>query len=340
MKAAVFHDVGKPLAIENVADPRPENGEVIIKIKASGICGTDPHATVDEAMLVADGTVLGHEFAGEVIEVGPGVPQGWAIGDRLCTLPFIGCGKCMPCLTGVPWQCQSKKLIGFDVPGGFAEYARVHVNGAVKLPDSVSWREGALVEPLSVGLHAARTAHRVNGKNVLVVGAGPIGLSVALWCKFFGARQVITSELAPGRAQMALKLGATGLIDPKDDVGAQFLRLTGQPPELIFECVGVPGMIAQCIEMASYGAEVIVVGFCAKPDTFVPAQALVKEIAMKFSIVYSKSEFHFVVDMIAAGRINPDDMITQVVSFNDLPSAFEALKKPSDQCKVILDPEI
>jgi (R,R)-butanediol dehydrogenase / meso-butanediol dehydrogenase / diacetyl reductase len=337
MKAAVFHQVGKPLAIETVADPIPENGEVIIKIMASGICGTDPHATVDEGMLVSDGTVLGHEFAGEVTEVGPDVPEGWAKGDRLCAMPFIGCGKCLPCLTGMTWQCPSKKIIGFDVFGGFAEYARVHVNEAVRLPDAVTWREGALVEPLSVGLHAVRSARCVDGKNVLVIGAGPIGLSVALWCKFLGARQVIASDLSPGRAQMALKFGATGLIDPKDDMDAQFVRLAGGPPEVIFECVGIPGMIGQCIDRASYGAEIIVVGFCAKPDTFVPAQAMVKEISMIFSICYSKSDFQYIVDMMAAGRICVGEMITDVISLNDLPVAFEGLRKPSSQCKVILE---
>ena len=340
MKAAVFHQQGQPLSIETIADPVPESGEAIIKIKASGICGSDLHATTEEGMIVPDGTVLGHEFVGEVVEIGPAVPEEWSIGNRLCTLPFIGCSSCVHCINGVPWQCRSKKIIGFDIPGGFAEYARVHLDEAVRLPDTVDWHQGALVEPLSIGLHAVRLARHVAGKNVLVIGAGPIGLAVAVWARFFGARHVITSEFDPGRRQMALDMGSTGGIDPEDEVDAQFLALAGGLPELIFECVGVPGMVTQCIDRAAYGAEIIIVGFCTQPDSFVPATAVVKELALTFSIGESKSDFQFVVDMMSAGRIHPDDMITQVVSFDELPAAFERLKKPSNQCKVILDPEI
>jgi (R,R)-butanediol dehydrogenase/meso-butanediol dehydrogenase/diacetyl reductase len=155
-----------------------------------------------------------------------------------------------------------------------------------------------------------------------------------------GARQVIISELDPDRRQMALKLGATGVIDSKDNADAKFLDLAGGPPNVIFECVGIPGMIAQCVDQAAYGSEVIVVGFCTKPDTLVPASAMVKELALTFSIGESKADFQFVVDMLAAGRITPDEMITRVVSLDDLPVAFEALKTTSEQCKVMLDPAI
>ncbi len=341
MKAAVFHQIGKPLVIETIADPEPEQGEVIIKVKACGICGSDLHATSEEGMLVPNGTVLGHEFVGEIIKVGPSVPEGWAKGDRICTMSFWGCGKCIACLNGVPWQCQSKKIVGLgEVPGGYAEIARIHVNDAVKLPESVAWQEGALVEPLSVGLHGVRLASSVEGKNVLVVGAGPIGLAVVLWCKFMGARHIIISDFDKSRGEMAVKFGATGTINPKDDIDARFLHMTGGSPELIFECVGVPGMIAQCIDRAPYGAEIIVLGFCSAPDTLIPAYAVVKEVTLKFSIAFSKADLQFAVEMLAAGRVNAKEMITQVVSFKDLPEVFENLKKPSNQCKVILDPEL
>jgi (R,R)-butanediol dehydrogenase/meso-butanediol dehydrogenase/diacetyl reductase len=141
-------------------------------------------------MIVPDGTtVLGHEFVGEIVEIGPPADDGWKVGDRLCPLPFIGCGRCMACMNGVPWQCSSKKIIGFEIQGGFAEYARVHLSDAVRLPESIDWRPGALVELLAVGLHAVRRACCLAGKNVLVIGAGPIGLAVGMWARFFGARQ-------------------------------------------------------------------------------------------------------------------------------------------------------
>lgn len=340
MRAAVFHQVGEPLVIETIDAPKPQSGEVIIKVKACGICGTDLHAIVDPSMLLPAGIVLGHEFAGEVVELGSGVPVGWSAGDRVCTLPYIGCGTCLACLTGVPWQCPSKQLIGMKVDGGFAEYARVHVNEAVKLPDSVSYHEGALVEPLAVGLHAVRFCRGVAGKDILVIGAGPIGLAVAHWCTFFGARQVIVSEFDPGRAQRALDMGATGFVDAKGDVCSQFRGLTGGAPEVIFECVGVPGLIASCINMASFGAEIVVVGFCTKPDSFVPALATRKEITLKFSVGNNKSDFQFIVDMMAANRVQAKAMITGVVSLQELPGMLEELRNPDKHCKVLLNPEL
>ncbi|MEN3950714.1 alcohol dehydrogenase catalytic domain-containing protein [Iodidimonas sp. SYSU 1G8] len=340
MKAAVFLEVGKPLAIETIADPTPQRGEVIIRVKHCGICGTDLHATEQHGL--PRGTVMGHEFAGEVVAIGPDVPQGWKEGDRLCTLPFIGCGQCLACYKGTPWQCETKQIIGLGaLTGGFAEYTRVHLNEAVKLPASVSWKEGALVEPLAVSLHGVRGIRNgLAGKNVLVIGAGPIGLTTVLWCKFFGARHVIVSELDQGRAQMSLRYGATGLVDAAGDVGEQFRELTGAPPELIIECVGVPGMIAKCVELAPYGAEILVVGFCSKPDTIMPALAMAKELTMRFVVAHDKSDFQFVVDMIAANRIDVEHMVTDVVSFGELPGAFEALRTPTSQCKVLLDPAL
>ncbi|ABB32462.1 zinc-dependent alcohol dehydrogenase [Geobacter metallireducens GS-15] len=338
MRAAVFHQIGKPLAIESLNDPIPLDGEVIVNVKACGICGTDIHATADKEMRLADGTVLGHEFAGEIVEVGPQVAVGWAQGDRLCTLPYIGCGHCLACLTGMPWQCKLKKVIGIQTAGGFAEYARVHVNEAVRLPVSVSWQEGALVEPLAIGLHAVRLSRGVAGKSVLVTGAGPIGLAVALWCRFFGARQVVVSEFDPERSKMALAMGATHAVDAKADVGAQYQEITGELPELIFECVGIPGLIAQCVDRAAFGAEIVVVGFCMRPDTFVPALAMLKEITVKFSIGNNKSDFQFIVDMLSSGRISVKPMITAAVSLDDLPKTFESLRTPGEHCKVVVEP--
>ena len=339
MKAAVFHEVGKPLAIETIPDPAPQAGEAVIRVRHCGVCGTDLHATEDHGRK-SGGMVMGHEFCGEIVALGKDTPPGWKEGDRLTALPFIGCGKCAACLLGKPWQCATRLIIGLgDVGGGFAEYTRVHLNSAVRLPDSVSWKAGALTESLAVSLHGVRAiGNGLAGKNVLVIGAGPIGLTTTLWCSFFGARHVIVSELDPGRAQMALRYGATGLVDATGDIGAQFRELTGAAPELIMECVGVPGMIAKCTELAPYGGEIIVVGFCAQPDTFMPAFAMAKELSMKFVIAQDKSDFQFVVDMLGAGRIDVEGLVTDVLTFEQFPAAFEALRKPTSQCKILLAP--
>jgi len=338
MKAAVFYKGGEPLKIETVDDPTPESTEVVIEVKHCGICGTDLHATEEHAPASESGVIMGHEFAGEIVAMGKDAPGGWKVGDRLTTLPMLGCGKCVPCLTGKPWTCAERRILGGEVPGGFAQYAKVDVNQAVKLPASVNWKEGALVEPLSIGLHGVRRAGNMEGKNVLIVGGGPIGVATALWVKFFGARKVVVSELDPGRAQMSLKYGATDLIDATGDVGEQFQEICGGPPDVIYECVGVPGMIMNCLAIAPHQCTVVVVGFCTQPDTIFPALAMANEITMKFVIAWEKQDFQFVVDMIASDRIDVEGLVTDIVSFEQFPDAFEALRKPDDQVKILLDP--
>jgi 2-desacetyl-2-hydroxyethyl bacteriochlorophyllide A dehydrogenase len=338
MKAAVYYEGGQPLKIENVDDPTPEADEVIIEVKHCGICGTDLHATEEHSPASPTGTIMGHEFAGEIVAMGKDAPEGWKVGDRLTTLPMLGCGKCVPCLTGEPWTCTQKKISGVDIPGGFSQYTKVDLNQSVKLPESVSWKEGALVEPLAIGLHAVRRAGNMEGKNILIVGGGPVGVAVALWVRFFGARKVVVSELEKGRAEMSLKYGATDIIDAKGDVGGQFAEICGGPPDVVYECVGLPGMIMNCLMLAPHRSTLVVVGFCTQPDTFVPALAMANEITMQFVVAWDKRDFQFVVDMIASDRIDVEGLITDVVSFDQFSDAFEALRKPEHQVKVLLDP--
>lgn len=341
MRAAVFHEPGTPLVIETVSDPAPQAGEAVIRVRYCGVCGTDLHAT-QHHVHEDNSRIMGHEFAGEIVALGADVEAGWREGDRLCSPPFISCGRCLACLQGKHWRCASLKITGSGpIPGGFAEYVRVHLSASVRLPDAVSWKSGALVEPLAVGLHAVRgSARGLSGKNVLVIGAGPIGLAVALWSRLFGARQVIVSELEPGRAQLAMKYGATGTINPRDNLPEQFATLAGAQADVIFECVGVPGMIAHAIDVAPFGAEVVVVGFCMDRDSFMPAAAMVKELTMQFVIGHEKPDFQLVVDMLAAGRLDVEDMITDIFAFDQFPAGFEALRTPTHQCKILLDPTL
>jgi (R,R)-butanediol dehydrogenase/meso-butanediol dehydrogenase/diacetyl reductase len=339
MKAAIFEGVGQPLTIGTIEDPTPQAGEAIIRVQYCGVCGTDLHYTQDHDTAAAAGTVLGHEFTGEIVALHANVPPGWSIGDRVSALPFIGCTQCPSCLQGRPYTCRKLRVAGFSFPGGFAEYTRVHLDEAVRLPDSVSWEEGALVEPLAVALHGIRKIRNgLSGRNVLILGAGPIGLAATLWCRFFGARHVQVSEFDPVRAQMAERLGATGTLDAREPVAAGFQDAVGSPPDLIIECVGVPGMIASCYDMAPHGAELLVLGFCVQPDTTTPSAAMVKELTVQFACAYDRSDFRFVVDMLAAQRIEASTLITDILSFEAFPTAFEALRTPSRQCKILLKP--
>ena len=177
MKALQFQGVGEPLRLGEVARPVAEPGGLVFRVKACGICASDLHAA-EVPGLLQFGNVLGHEYAGTVVEVGPGV-QGWRVGDRLVALPAKPCGACPACLAGAPQACSQIVAQGFDprMPGAYAEYATCMAGLAMKLPDGLSDNDAATIEPLAVGLGAWKAANVPLGADVLIVGAGIIGLS-------------------------------------------------------------------------------------------------------------------------------------------------------------------
>ncbi|HVN40161.1 MAG TPA: alcohol dehydrogenase catalytic domain-containing protein [Myxococcota bacterium] len=339
MKAAVLREAGKILQIEEVADPTPGPGELILRVESCGICGSDLHVSNIPGAL-APGTVMGHEFAGVVAEVGREAAQRFRVGERVCALPCIGCGRCGPCLAGDPTRCPTQQSTGLGQnPGAYAQYVRVGQHEVLRLPESVDHRQGAMVEPLAVALHAVEKAELLPGARVLVIGAGPIGLCTALWARFFGARSVVVSEKAAGRRALAARFGATDAIDPgAEDVAASFAKSAGGPPDVVFECVGVRGLLQESMNLARDRGRVVVVGVCVTPDTIVPAVAILKELDLRFVVAYLRRDFELTLALLEQGRISSEAMVTDVVDLARFPAAFEALKQPSTQCKVILEP--
>jgi (R,R)-butanediol dehydrogenase/meso-butanediol dehydrogenase/diacetyl reductase len=174
-----------------------------------------------------------------------------------------------------------------------------------------------------------------------VVGAGPIGLSVALWCRFFGAPQVIVSDLARTRLDRAADLGATGCIDASaEDVVERCKQIAGERPTVVFDCVGVPGSQQLAMDYAPAEGRVVVVGVCMQPDRILPVKAITKELQVNYVFGYGRADFAFAIDMIAAGRIAPDAMHSGSVGFAEFPQAFQALKSSKAECKVLLEPEL
>jgi 2-desacetyl-2-hydroxyethyl bacteriochlorophyllide A dehydrogenase len=322
MKAAVFNKPGEPLQIQEVDKPIIEADEMLVKVSRCGICGTDIHASRQGAFMAPPNTIFGHEFSGEIVEIGSKLTDGeFSLGDRVTSLPFIG-----------------DKTIGLGaITGAYSEYVKVGYDLVVKLPDQLDDQNGALVEPLAVGLHSVKMAGSVSEKNILIIGAGPIGLTCAIWCKFFGARHIVISERSPARVEMARQFGFEHFVDPDQDVGTAFREITNSEPEVQFECVGAVGLMQECVARAPKRGLIMGIGVCDNPDTIVPLMAFIKELRIQWAVGYDKEDFEFAIEMMVAGRINAEPMVTDVVKLEQVPDIFEALRQPTSQCKVIID---
>ncbi len=344
MKAAVYDAPGLPLRIAERPDPRPRPGQAVIKVRACGVCGSDLHATTPEADLARRGAVLGHEVTGEIVEIGPDPVGNWSVGDRVYVMPVGSCGRCPHCRLDRPEECPDQRTFGAlgpDEPdGAYAEYLTVSLSDLLAVPDGVGMDVAALCEPLATGLLCVRQASMEIGDRLLILGAGPIGLAAAVWARFFGARRVVVSERVEYRRELARHLGATDTIEAGSgtDVGARFAALTGAEPDAVIEAVGRPGMLNAAIAAVRPQGTVVTGGVCMEPDSFDHLLAYYKEPQVRTARVYTKAENRFILEMIAAGRIDPAPMISHRIGLDDLPDAFEALRTPTDQCKVMVMP--
>jgi (R,R)-butanediol dehydrogenase/meso-butanediol dehydrogenase/diacetyl reductase len=339
MRAAIFQGVGKPLSIETVSDPTPEADQVILTVENAGICGSDLHVT--EHAHTPSGLILGHEFAGSIAAVGSNV-TGWKVGDRVTALPLNACNSCDACDSGLPALCSANLFTGcyLNAQGAYAQYVAARGSMLQRLPDGVTFEEGALVEPLAVGHHIVSMADMPKGASVLILGGGPIGAAVAMFARHAGARHVVVSEMSPTRRARATELGATATIDPNaEDVLDAYRRATGEArPRVVFECVGIPGMLRQAVDMAGLRGVVVVAGVVIQEDVIAPIVALGKEVTIRFSQAYTEQDFAAVIDAIARRDIAPKPMHSSTVTLDELPAAFEALRKPTTQCKVLIKP--
>jgi (R,R)-butanediol dehydrogenase / meso-butanediol dehydrogenase / diacetyl reductase len=286
------------------------------------------------------GTVLGHEFAGEVVE---SASPDWHPGDRVIGVPLRECDACRPlgqCKDGLGILCGKSKIIGMSaaLPGAYAEYVRLGAGHALRVPDGISYRAAALTEPLAVGAHAVRIAGSLYGRHVLVIGAGPIGLAVITFARFAGARGVAVSELDPTRRKRAADLGATPIFDPRSEPIGSALAQTGVVPEIIFECVGAAGLMRECLDLLPVHGRLVVVGVNRGEDTIIPRVAIRKELSIQFALGYQREDFSLVLDLMTTGRIDPEALVSSVIGFAELPEVFERLRQPNPDAKVLIDP--
>lgn len=333
MRAAVMQGLHLPLALENVADPTPGEGDVVVKVGRCGICGSDLHMTEDAAYGQSAGSILGHEFAGEVVALGKNV-EGLTTGDLVSVIPLKSCGKCHACKTGAVQWCESFGLQG----GGYAEYALTRPNQCIRLPSGASLADGAIVEPLAVALHGVALSQMRIGDKVLVLGAGPIGLAVAFWARRFGAARVVVQDLAEWQRDRALQMGAHDfVVDPADPVNGAS-RAVGGKADIVFECVGVPGLIAQAVEQVRSNGTVVLLGLCTRPDTFNSFAMLSKQVKLVTSAFFTRQEYEAALDALDRGAVEPRLLVTDTISLAATPSVFESLRQRSSQSKVLINP--
>lgn len=200
--------------------------------------------------------------------------------------------------------------------------------------------DGALVEPMAVALRGVKLAQMPLGARVLILGAGPIGLASAYWARRHGASQVAVVARSRRREELAMTMGADYFVLSGDERGlpTAAVETLGGIPEIVFECVGEPGMIDQAVQCVRPGGTVVIVGYCMEPDTMIPADAANKEVRLQFSMVYDTGEFEHCARMLDAGAVEPRSMITGMVGMGDFPEQFEALRTATHHCKVMLNP--
>ena len=358
MRAAVMRD--RRLVVADIPVPEPGPGEVLVKTLACGICGSDLHALKHAEQFVAASrragsvftmdlsrdVVMGHEFCAEIVEHGPGTRKTLPVGDRVCSRP----GLVRP---------DGPRTVGYsnDTPGGYAEYMRLTEALLLPVPGGLSTEHAALTEPMAVGVHAVAKARLDPDDAPLVIGCGPVGLAVIAALRLAGARPIVAADFSARRRELAQTMGADVVVDPAQATPWQSWReaavwrdatrapalppwIPGPPlrPAVVFECVGVPGVLDQIMAAAPKGSRIVVVGVCMEADTIYPMLGISKELQLQFVLGYTPEEFAATLGHIADGAIPAAPLITGKVGVEGVAGALEALASPERHAKILVEP--
>ncbi|MDO5544753.1 MAG: NAD(P)-dependent alcohol dehydrogenase [Eubacteriales bacterium] len=337
MKVAVMEGIGK-MGYTQRPIPKPTAREVLVKLEYVGICGSDMHYYETGAIgdyVVEPPFVLGHEPGGVVVEVGEDVKH-LKVGDRVALEPGKTCGHCEFCKTGRYNLCPD--VVFFATPpvdGVFQEYVAHEADLCFKLPENVSTLEGALIEPLAVGFHAANQGGAHAGQTAVVMGAGCIGLVSMMALKAEGVSKVYVVDIMPKRLEKALELGADGVINGKDqDAVEAVLALTGGAGcDLVIETAGTEFTTRQCIRMTKKGATIVLVGYSKTGEMTLPMSlALDKELTFKTVFRY-RHIYPMAIEAVAAGKVNLKGIVTDLFDFDDIQNAMD--KSIADKANIV-----
>ena len=338
MKASRFLG-NKTFAVTDLPTPHAGPGELVLRNQVCGVCGTDVHIYHGEpgSADVNPPVVLGHEYSGEVVEVGEGV-TGFAVGDHVTVDPNIYCGHCSYCQNGKKQLCPSMEAIGVTRDGGFAQYSRIPASQAFKLEPTVPWEAAAMAEPLACCLHGIDLAGIQVGDKVCVVGGGAIGLLMVQLAKLSGASQIVLSEPNEKRRQVGLQLGANAALDPtRPDAQEAFAQVLGGGANVVIECVGNVPAVKSAFQFAGKGATVLLFSVPKVDATFdLPLfDVYKKELTIKGSFVNPDTHARAVA-LINSGKVDFDPIITHRFTLDQLPEAI-AMQMSDASIKVVVE---
>ncbi len=331
------------LVVEDVPEPVPAAGEALVSVRACGICGSDLHTLhhADSMLALADMTgaedafdpqadfVMGHEFSAEVLELGPGT-DGLTIGpgDLVVSMPMA-------------FAATGLELLGFSnrYPGAFAERMVLTGGMCLPVPNGLDARTASLTEPIAVAVHAVNKTSMQRGDGALVLGAGPIGLALIAVLKGRGVAPIVASDFSPRRRALAAAMGADAVVDPAVETAMDGWRgAAGGATPVVFEAIGVPGILDDICRSVPAQTRVTVVGVCMETDSFLPLVAVAKELLLQFVIYYDPTEFADTLRALAEGEIDVSPLVTGVVGIDGIAGAFDVLGHPEGHAKVIVEP--
>ncbi|HEU5434625.1 MAG TPA: zinc-dependent alcohol dehydrogenase family protein [Thermomicrobiales bacterium] len=336
MQAAVFYKPGD-VRIEERPTPTAAAGQVLVAVHACGVCGTDRHV-YEGAYPARFPVVPGHEFAGTIVDSGPGV-AGFATGDRIAIDPNIPCGECFFCRAGKSHFCIDAGAIGTRLDGGFAPFVAVPASQAYKLPDAVTLDQGAMVEPLACAVHGIDRARISPGASVAVLGAGAIGLLMIQLARAAGASKIIVSELQESRRELARALGADLVVDPRAEPLADVVRReTEYGVDVAIEAAGVPVTARQAFDLAQPAGTVLIFGCCDPEDEIAirPYDIYRRELTIVGTFV-NPHTMGRAIQLLAAGQVKVDPFFTHRLGVARTEEAM-ALHGSGDAIKILIDP--
>src|SRR5262245_1386397 len=340
MRAAVMRN--HALVVDTLPDPAPGPGEVLVRTLACGICGSDLHALKHMDKMVetaresgapfvldpARDVVMGHEFCAEILEFGADTQRALAVGDRVCSMPLV-------------FSPGGLQGVGYsnDYTGGYGELMRLSELFLLRVPNGLSTAHAALTEPMAVGVHAVAKARLAPGDAPLVIGCGPVGLAVIAALRLRGATPIVAADFSPRRRALASRMGADVVVDPAVRPAIEaWSEAAGASPAVVFECVGIPGLLQQVMRTAPREARVVIVGVCMEDDRITPAYGINKELNLQFVLGYQPDEFATTLTDIAEGRLPVEPLITGTVGVGEVPAAFESLARPDTHAKILVEP--